>query len=319
MQIIKRSGHQETELQLKEGVKGYYTLIIKDAATGDVKREIGPFANDLTLLGLNRLGTSGDVLNRGYVGTGTNAPSNSDTSMGTFKVAHNSAADTFIAPQAPRWYATRVRTFTFNAGTINGNITEVGVGWTDTSVMGLWSRQLILDSNGLPVTLTVLENEILELVYALRYYPPGVEDFTGSFTLNAITYNYQARLARAASTQMLTGGSAGGPTMQECYAAGASLGSVTSTISGTTVPSGTISRLSYVDNSFKARAVTSFSLSQGNHASGIQAFQTALDQAGSRIFRSAAQFLLDKPIPKTNLNTMSFTMETSWGPYTGPL
>lgn len=319
MQILKRSGHYETCMGLHEQVRGLYTLRIRDAETKQVKREVGPFANDLTTIGLNRIGTATDPMPYGYVGTGTNAPQASDTSMGVFKVRNDSAVESNLSPTAPMWYDTLVLTYTFNAGTISGNITEVGVGWTVDSSSGLWSRQLILDGNGLPVTMTVLPNEILELVYALRYYPPGLEDFTGSFVLNGVTYNYLARLGNAGATRVVRYGYAGGPGIAQVYAAGATLGAITSTITGTGVPPPTVTHGTYVNNSLKATALSSFSLAQGNHASGIQAFAIILDTGGLKFFRSQTQMLLDKPIPKTNLNTMSITMETSWGKYTGPL
>lgn len=319
MQILKRSGHYETCVGLREQVRGLYTLRVLDAETKQVKREVGPFANDLTTIGLNRIGTAPNPMLYGYVGTGTNAPQSSDTAMGVFKVRNNTVVESNLSPTAPMWYDTLVLTYTFNAGTISGNITEVGIGWTVDSASGLWSRQLILDGNGLPVTMTVLPNEILELVYALRYYPPGLEDFTGSFVLNGVTYNYLARLGNAGATRIVRTGYVGGPGIYQTYAAGATLGAITTTITGAGVSNPSITYGAYVNNSLKAATTSSYSLAQGNHANGIQAFAITLDTGGSKFFRSHTQMLLDKPIPKTNLNTMSITMETSWGKYTGPL
>lgn len=318
--ILKRSNHFESELNLKSKVQGQYTLVIRDAETGKIKRQLEPFNNLITDFALNLCGTVGFSTTFGYVGTGTNPAAASDTNMGVFKVGSSDTAFSTITATAPSWYYSWVVTVRYGAGVITGNITEVGIGRDPAPLNNLWSRALIVDGSGNPVTLTILPNEILDVIYTLRYYPPGVSDFTGSFALNGVTYNYNARLANAASTSIGPGNVARGPAIEAVFGGASSvLGPVTGEPTGVLAAGGTTSTLAYTNGSYTANALTSFSLSQGNIADGgIQCFKTSM-AIGSSMFNSRHQFQLDQKIPKTNMNTMSFTMSQTFGRYTGPL
>lgn len=309
-------------LSLDLPLSGEFTLRRRNANTNEVIQEVGPFSNLITNRGLNQIGTSGGWATHCYVGTGTVPPSESDTTMSAYKTTSNSLISTLNTPgSAPDWICRSSRTFVFNAGTISSNITEVGVGWAVSPVNSLWSRELIVDSGGNPIAITVLPTEILEVVYTLSLRVPQ-SDFSGSFTLNSIVYNYIGRAQSASAWRVGNDTPMYGPYMGDVRIAGAT---ISASIAGE--PTGSFAagspssnNLAYVDNSKARSCVTSFALSQGNGTGGVQVF--TIYPRGSTptdcfvVYRY--QVRLDKPIPKTNLNTMSFTWSHSWDRYTPP-
>jgi hypothetical protein len=83
---------------------------------------------------------------------------------------------------------------------VAANLSEAGVGW-GTSGSTLISRALIIDPiTQLPTTVTPLADELLDVTYELRYYPPLVDVTSPQVTLNGVVYN---TITRAAS---VTGG-----------------------------------------------------------------------------------------------------------------
>lgn len=304
-------------------INGEFTLRRKCAQSGKVIQEVGPFSNLITDLGLNRIGTAAPGLYYCYVGTGTVPPAVTDTTMSTFKVATSTRNQANSAPSSPGWYAQTALTFTFAAGVAAGNLTEVGVGWAANPLNALWSRELTVDSSGNPVTITVLSTEILEVVYVLRRYF-STSDTTGSFVLNGITYNYTSRTSSVGSAILGTDNPAGAPFVLFDYAgASCALGPITGSIAGSTTADagGKVRTLSpYVSGSYKLQGTTSYALNSVNLTGGIRAQQwhIGLVSGAPGFIPYSVQVLFDKAIPKTNLNTMSFTMETTWSRGTIP-
>ena len=304
-------------------LQGMYTLKKYCAITGKLKQELGPFHNKITNIGLNQLGTSGTIISRCYVGTGTSASTNGDTNMGNYLVGVGSpvVSSSGNYNTSPRWIQA-TRTYRFAAGAINTNITEVGVGWGTTPSNALWSRELIVDSAGNPVTLTVLSNEYLDVVYSLRYYPVET-DFTGSVVINAITYNYTGRAANIANSQYL-GNSPAGPAVMTLYGGPTTLGPLNGNIVGATSSSTytSISNGTYTANSLSRSAFTYWDLTKANLSGGITAALVSLaDNSGNTnaAIVQSWQLVFDKPIPKTSVNTFGLTLRFSWGRYEGPI
>lgn len=299
-------------------VQGFYTLRKRCALTGKVKQEVGPFRNKITNIGLNRAG-SGTILTRCYVGTGTNPASETDTTMGTFTVSTGTITSVATAPVSPTWFAQAAYTCTFAAGAISGNITEVGVGWATSPLNALWSRELIVDGSGNPITLTVLSNEILDVVYTIRYYL-DTADFSGSFTLNSIVYNYTGRITLAGSHRIqLSANPQDGPGIIQTYGTNMALGPITGNPTGTISDGGSPTQLAYTNGSYSRDCRTNWVLTQGNLAGGLKGFTTSTASSSSPIITATHQFLLATPIPKTNLNTFSITMRITWARYTGTI
>lgn len=125
------------------------------------------FPNLITDSGLNRMGAASDYLSYCIVGSGSAAPASTDTALQA-RVASSSTKNSDIngAVASPR-YGWRRIVYRFATGLAAGNLSEVGVGYSDTAV---FSRALILDGNGNPTTITVLADEVLDVTYELRFY-----------------------------------------------------------------------------------------------------------------------------------------------------
>ncbi|MBD8496659.1 hypothetical protein, partial [Pseudomonas syringae] len=71
------------------------------------------------------------------------------------------------------------QSYTFPIGGATGNISEIGIGWALTGT-SLFSRALVKDSSGNPITITVLADEQLRVYYQFRVYQPTTDFFSGS-------------------------------------------------------------------------------------------------------------------------------------------
>lgn len=129
--------------------------------------------------------TDASDLSHFAVGTGSAAPDVTDT------VLDNELARTnTLAPGAFNG-ARRVadgeyeleRTFQFDFGQANGNLTEVGFAFA-SGPSNLWMRELIRDSGGTPITLTKTSDFILRGKYTLRFTLTPTTPTAGSFTVD---------------------------------------------------------------------------------------------------------------------------------------
>lgn len=297
-------------LKNKLNLRGEFTLRVRQ---GDaVVREVGPFSNLITDIGLSALKSLGNPNRFCYVGTGTAIPAETDTTMSSYLATSNSTGgSTRVAPSSPAFVAQEIRTFTFNAGTISGNITEVGVGWNSSPVNSLWSRELIVDSEGNPITLTVLPTEILDVVYTRTLAVPQT-DTTGSFIINSITYNYVMRAANAGSWKIGADYpySVKGPSISTLRGPGSVLGAITGSISGgTSGASSSPSGLPY--GTLTANARTNMGLTVANVGGITTALIVNYDSQTDITY--FYQMSITPAIPKTSLSTLTIDMAITWG------
>lgn len=309
-------GKKYTDLHIPQTHKfaGFYTIKKYKADTNELVQEIGPFKNDITNIGLNRAGT-GNPFSYIYVGTGTSAPSVLDTSMASFLAATNaSPTNTLTRTTSAPYWVQQTQTRRFGAGVAAGNLTEVGIGWTNNSVNGLWSRALIVDALGNPVTLVVLADEYLDVTYTLRYYPP-LDDVVTNFTISGAAYTATARVAYVTSIavefaqvpqQLYTVAYGGNP----------SLGTVTGNITGYTGQASLNSAGAqpYLANSFKTTFSSTSGLDSGNVAGGIKAIYVY--GTGGTLWSPNTQMLLNTAIPKNSTKILTLNFEHSWSRYT---
>lgn len=308
---------------MRQEMQGMYTLKKYCAITGRLKQEIGPFCNKITNIGLNRMGTTSSVVTNAYVGTGTAPAQFTDSAMGSQLTSVVAGSITTSRNSVSPYWHQSTRTSRFPAGTINGNITEVGVGWNTSSTNSLWSRELIVDSSGNPITLTVLANEFLDVVYSLRFYP-SVTDFTGSVTINGTSYSYTGRTANINSATCNMGqGTVIAAAISQVYGGPCVLGAVTGTITGQTGSAAptTTSLAAYVDGSLTSICTTEFALDAGNVTGGIKACILATRTVGSfpGLMAQEWQLVFNNYIPKTNANTMGLVLQVSWARYAGTI
>lgn len=303
------------------GVEGWYTLAVgKLDAEGNLvpRQTIGPFKNVITNQGLNRMGDSGSWFSYCQVGEGSSTPTVTDTSLDIWVAGTNNATSNTgaVGVNPPEYYARRRRTYRFNEGEAAGNLTEVGVGWgADSST--LYSRALIVDGGGTPITITVLSDEILDVTYEHRIYPP-LDDVIGTITISGDDYDYILRACNVTSstdgfgpgwglTATSTGVAAGlRPNNTGHSLRSGDIADITSIPSGSIAAAGTLSQSNpaYVSESLEKVGV----LTWGLGTAGLTPVRCAV----YCFYWAAFQIQFDPPLPKSNENILTLTFVYSW-------
>lgn len=285
------------------GVSGYFE-ISKKVPSGQIF-PITEFPNMILDSGLNMLGGGNSFLNAIQVGTGNTAPNPSQTTLVNRVAGATTGAPSVTTGGAPTYYRQAVFTATFPVGSVVGVISEIGAGPSATGT--LFSRALITNTSGVPMTITLLADEQLVVTYRLRSYPP-LEDVAGEviFTGNiGGTYEFISRAHNV---------NAWGPHARFSFAGSNSvytgdIGAITdSSMSGSSAAAlGTSSP--YVNGSFTATGVFTCSAAQGNLTGGIRSILVSATSGDIKQFK--IQF--NPPIPKTNNDALSIALSVSWG------
>lgn len=299
-------------MNLNSGMAGYFILQAVNVDTGTV-RHLAEFENLILDAGLERMGT-GDYLDVCRIGSGNSVPTVLQTALDNKIASTNSVQSGVYGAQgtAP-YYGWKKKTFRFNAGVATGNLSEVGVGWGNTTTDGfLYSRALIKDGNGDPTTITVLADEFLDVTYELRLYPNLTDVTITGLDLGQSTHDVTIRAAEVTSAidwgaglgrQVVLSSERGYSGDSKLY--NGAIGVITGTPSGASVAVDA-NTAGYQANSKKQQGVMSLSLNQVNLADGIK----------SVLLRSkvgAYQFEFNPPINKTSEKTLTLNFEVSWG------
>lgn len=284
--------------------------------TGE-SRNLASFENLILDSGLNCLGTGGPI-NGACVGAGTTAPTNSDTSLASMlrvTSTQQSIAELAGSTTAPYYAEWRI-VYRFPAGTAAGNLSEVGLGWNANpwanTMGGLWCRALIKDSEGNPTTITVLSDEVLDIVYTLQLHPPA-SDVTGTFNLSGVAYQYTLRPSSvnlrsangwSAESIILSGVTSGWGT---AFTGG--IGAVTSGPSGT-YGDITIDQQTYVNGSKQSVFNVTAGLNSANLSGGIRSMDFHI--SGNCWQAEFSKVSDGSTIPKNNTNVLTFPFWVSW-------
>lgn len=199
---------KDEDLKAKTELEGYFELdVFKADANGKKieksKRRVAEFHNLILDQGLNYLaqGTTtqvGFTLSCCQVGTSSTPVAAGQTALQGFLAGTNVSPSSNITnqPSSP-FYGTRITTYEFAVGAAAGNLTEVGVGRATTGSV-LFCRALIVDGGGVPITITVLSDEILQVTYSLRCYPVEA-DTPAVVTISGTNYTFTRRPIRVTS------------------------------------------------------------------------------------------------------------------------
>lgn len=296
------------EVNLTLQAQGYFTI------STDKRGKLAEFPNLIVNTGLNIL-AAGNYLARCFVGSGTVAPTVNDTQLGSFiaESADIFNAVTGCATSAP-YYSYARYSYRFSAGTAQGNLSEVGIGYSISGTRTLFSRALIKDSFGDPTTITLLPDEILEVTYELRHYMP-VNDVTGSITFTgnlAGTYSYTLRASNVtyftgpnnfSGWDSTTAYTRSHPNGANAYSTG--IAAITSAPGGAAYSSTSVVVPTYVKGTYTTSIKYTWGITDGNAPGGIRSVTFGLG-----IGRYQIEF--DPPIPKTNMDTLSLTFTNSW-------
>lgn len=289
------------------GLSGEYRFVVRSAKTGHIVRETDWSKNLILDAGLNRLG-SGQWYGWCHIGTGTTAPANGDTTLATLSAVTNSLQSTNLSNSgSPNYHTTMTLVYRFNAGSLNGNYTEVGVGWANNL---LFSRALIVDGGGSPTSITVTSSEYLDVYYRLSI-APTLTDSTYGVTIGGVGYTVTRRVASVGNANEWN--PYAGPWLPAnsvSYTVTAStgtLGPVTGRPSGTTVQFSTDATPgTYSNNSYTRTASLSFGLGDLNVSGGIKSLAIN-DTPG------VWQHEFNNVIPKDSTKVMSLNFSMTWG------
>lgn len=291
-------------INLSPKVQGFYKITATDSISGKTRVVADWFPNLITNAGLNRMGVGG-VQTTCMVGSGNSLPSVLDTTL-QFQVASTTSitAQSDTAKTVPPYYGVTTRNFRFNPGVAAGNLSEVGIGWTNILC---FSRALILDSSNNPTTITVLPSEYLDVVYELRLYPP-LEDEHFELFLEGNKHLITLRASSVTSNEWAPSLSSGvwfwTPASQTTYSGG--IGSITSTPSGLSHSVGA-NNFEYENNSLTKKGYAIFSLDQSNYPGGIRSMRFYTYYCAGMY-----QMEFDPPIPKDSTKTFRIDFGVTW-------
>lgn len=251
----------------------------------------------------------------GYVwlGSGSTPPTVNDTQLASFK-AKSSNVSPRISQQAtitstPPYYAQQRLGVRFAAGEAAGNITEIGIGSYNTLI----TRALIKDAEGIPTTLVVLPDEIIDVAYYYRVYHP-TNDVSGQITLTGNiggTYNWLARPSKI--TTLGSGLSAYCDPSRPfryysyCYFHTGSIGSIFEEPSGSFTYTNVQSPV-YVANSLQI--THSYTMATTDNLTGnlVKSIKAPIGPIQFQVEFTPA-------IPKTNLDTLTLNFTYTFGRY----
>lgn len=297
------------EFKLNASVVGRYRMVIKKA-NGEIREDTGWFENLITNLGLNKIadGPFPNVCSRCCVGSGAATPLPTDvklqshvaTKLGQLSLTHGNVITEPI-------YGWSRSVFQFAEGAAAGTLAEVGVGWGgNTTGIDLFSRARIKNSLGEEILLTVLSDEILEVTYELRLYPP-TDDVVSTMDLNGTTHTITARPSNTNTINWqparLLG--TGHPQYTVAVYSGV-IGTRTQAPSGTGSVNTAHSFAPYVQDSFKLKASPVWGLNNGNFAEFVKSLSYTTYSIGS------FQFGFEPPLPKNADRILTITVEMSW-------
>lgn len=304
--ILKRN-YIEGEASHSAGLSGEYRMEVR-RADGSLKHDTGWFKNLILDAGLNRLG-SGGAISGCAVGTNSTAPATTQTAL-VARAAWTTTrqANTTSAAATPPYYYQLSHTYRFAIGALNGNFSEVGVGWAQDS---LFSRALIVDGGGTPTPITVLSDEQLDVTYRLRMYHPTA-DWGGTYTIGGASYTVLGRAMGVTNNYWNNTGDPSSVAVTAVFrntdgaAFSGGIAAVTATSqSGSYAGGSDIStHEAYSNNSYSRTSTLGWGLNNGNSAT-FKGF-TVYGVAGG------SQYEFTPAIPKDNTKTLTFRLSCTW-------
>ena len=326
---------------MKFGIKGFYKVELHKAVLdehGDQVYDEGGhalavpntgrvvcdwFPNVFLNSGRNEIALRGNWAWTGawcQVGTNNTPPNPSQTGLLGRVAASNSPpndqTDVSGAESTVPYYGWTRQTYRIPAGPIgNQNLNEVGIGWSDGTVTDdLVSRVLFVDALGDTTTIVPQVDEILDVTYEMRYYPP-LGDVAGTVTLDSLVYDTLTRAANVTSDQYW-GGIGGSQVLGTIgslhFAAYAgAIGTVEQSPSGLSDDlSGTVSNSTYGNNDYYIDTTAFCGIDGWNPVGEIRCV-VCTGNYGRYQTQFTAQIGAG-PVPKTAAQSMSLTWRISW-------
>jgi len=171
----------------RHGVSGEFRCVLYNEM-GGIAHDTGWFGNTIGNQGLGLM-TSQDAWNNYfYIGSGSAAPAASDTQMSTFTAASYTVQGLPVEDNgvAPNWEFSTMKTKRFAAGVGTSTIREVGVGYNDTSILGLVARQLVSPA------IVKGASQVLDVSYRFKIWP-SIVDVASVTSIDGADYNVITR------------------------------------------------------------------------------------------------------------------------------
>ena len=301
------------------GLEGIVHFKLTNSKTGETRQF--EFKNLILDSGLDYFiaNVYGDIITGCILGSSGTTPVVSDTTISnilgssTTRPAYGEGSyNTTVLP----YYTSTYWTYRFIEGVATGNISQVAMTYgsvdTDTNTYsGLFSLALVKDNNGIPITITKLADEVLDVTYTLRIYVPEL-DTTGVTDISGVAYNYIVRAAEAALWTVVYGF----PHVYEAIAYTEAIGSLTSKPSGSQAFHTSSTMSAYVAGSFTQDIAILWDLNQGN-IGGIRSVYLALGRVS---YTSTVRFQInysnaidDTAIPKDATKRLTLNYRLTWG------
>lgn len=296
-------------------VAGFYKI---EAVQADGRRRLLAdwFPNLITNIGLDQLGsTAVDIFGTCVVGSGNATPAFTDTALQAIVGSTTTQnSQTRTAAASSPYFGTTTIVYNFAMGTATGNLSEVGLGPTSTT---LFSRALILDGSGNPTTITVLSSESLFVTYQLNQFIP-LADVTGSITIAGTSYSYTLRACNATVSNfwaiqsidgggLYTHGSGNSQAVSNGVLGSITSGGITGSLSG---PSSQVNN-AYSSGSFTMSGSNVYGLASGNFGGGgVTAAQCQFGSANGS--RGTYQIGFGSGIPKDGSHILTLSFSTTW-------
>ena len=293
-------------------LEGRFRLITHSKRYGSLVR--ADFRNLILNQGLDRIG-QGAWIGSCQVGTGSTAPSTGQTGLASYLAGSSvePVADVDAYVPGPPPVRTLVRTRRFAEGVATGNLSEVGMGWSDSGT-NLFSRALILDGDGNPTVLPKLADETLDVEYTLYVYPPTA-DVTGTISLGGSDYDYTLRTANVGTLDWRASTLVGGAVVSSSSGGAAQIYPSTSVLGDiTTVPSGagtnatSFSGKTYVPGAHSRGATATFGLS-ANPSGGVGAARFYM---GATFGGAQCKIGFSPVVPKDSTKILVLEPRISW-------
>lgn len=295
--------------------------LIAHKGDGVPTKETGWFHNLVLDTGLKQLSV-GTAISHCFVGTGNSEPKPEQTGLDSHLAETTQVLRTEqgrdVKSAEPFYWIRKV--YRYNEGAAKGNLAEVGTGWVHGSC---FNRTLIKDDLGNPTTITILEDEFLDVVVEFRVYPQ--KSFTKELKL-------KNKLGAVVSTHTLKGSCIIG---QDPYQSHASLGKV---YLGS--PSSGYSGLVVYKDSAHLEDITTTCTGAQFQVGGNNTYPTPTsckwtgrvelgvgNDWAHKAFQIGVSYLcswqaehaigykweIDPPIPKNNNQVLQYSLTVSWG------
>ena len=290
-------------------------LLYRDGA---LHKDCGWSENLILDSGFNYLfAAPSNLMGRAEVGTGTTVPVVTQTqltaSLGSGPPTGGTAITT-VNVGTPTFAGKLTYSFTFTQGAIIGNITEVGVG--PLGAGALFSRALIVDGGGTPISVAVASIDQVIVLYELTINPI-ITDTTGTIVFNGVSTTYVARAYGlnnfgTGTTSMVPNitnqrvnllqvyiGQAAASTATLSALTGSGLSPVAATPNSTTV-----ANLAYTPGSFSGTTQIVWDSTAANQSIGGV---NLIDNSGLNKY----QISFSPPIAKTNTQALTINLTTT--------